>query len=229
VGRIHFRTFVGILLFALGLSGFTIRQAAGPDVDPPPPPIPPQDIPYLWHVEYDGPEHKGEEAKWVAVDAAGYVYVAGDVERAAAGDAQNYTDILTMKISPSGQILWSHLYNHRKAPDLLSWESSRGIVVDANGFVYVTGEDLYSTQCAFYTLRYTPVGQLDWERCFPVYRPSDTDIQAGGISIDGTPCMSPAGAISRWSNTPWMGMRSGTAARRWEASFIEVDQNGLSI
>ncbi|MCC3155358.1 SBBP repeat-containing protein [Hymenobacter sp. BT770] len=110
----------------------------------------------LWDRLYNGPANLIDEAKDLAVDGQGNVYVTGD----------SWGQYGTLKYGPDGTLLWERL--HRGAGNRIDEVSA--LAVDAQGNVYVTGEGYtdptkpYTTDVSCITLKYGPDGTLLWER-----------------------------------------------------------------
>ncbi|MDZ7269889.1 MAG: SBBP repeat-containing protein [candidate division KSB1 bacterium] len=84
-----------------------------------------------WVQIYDGPGKDWDEARALAVDAAGNFYVTGQ----SAGDETTGADYATVKYSSTGQELWVARYSSSgKQAD-----GAADVAVDAAGNVYVTG------------------------------------------------------------------------------------------
>jgi Secretion system C-terminal sorting domain/Beta-propeller repeat len=83
-----------------------------------------------WQVSVDGGQDLVDVAKAVAVDASGYVYVAGYVTSA------TRRDFVTKKYDGSdGSEIWSTTYNGAKNDD----DEGTDIAIDNNGNIFVTG------------------------------------------------------------------------------------------
>ncbi|MDH5694137.1 MAG: SBBP repeat-containing protein, partial [Gammaproteobacteria bacterium] len=84
----------------------------------------------VWVKRYNGPGNSADEAKAIAVDGAGNVYVTG--KSAGSGTSNDYA---TIKYNPAGDTLWVKRYN---GPGNGS-DVAYAIAVDGTGNVYVTG------------------------------------------------------------------------------------------
>jgi hypothetical protein len=82
----------------------------------------------LWTNRYNGPANKDDDAKAVAVDASGNVFVTGYSDIGGG----NY-DYATVAYSNSGVPLWTNLYGPGSAG------SDARIAVDGSGNVFVAG------------------------------------------------------------------------------------------
>ena len=94
------------------------------------------------------------------MDAAGNVYITGVSARA----YPNNWDIVTIKYNAAGVQQWMQTYDGPGNSTGADWDEGRDIAVDAQGYVYVTGFSVSSTDYDYITLRYTPQGALDWEQ-----------------------------------------------------------------
>jgi len=100
----------------------------------------------------------------MVLDKSGNIYLTGNTG--------NPTDIITLKYSPSGNLLWSKIYN---GPGNREDEAVR-IVVDDSGFVYVVGETFDFIEFNNYlTIKYSSKGELLWNREFN-FGDSTTDV-----------------------------------------------------
>jgi len=86
-----------------------------------------------WVKRYKGPGNLWDEAKAIAVDGSGYVYVTGYSTGSSTGG-----DYATVKYSSSGVRQWKKRYNGKGN----GYDKATSIAVDGSGNVYVTG---YST------------------------------------------------------------------------------------
>ena len=107
-----------------------------------------------WVTRYDGTASSYDEAKAIAVDNSGNVYVAGTSLGMGTGN-----DFATIKYDSAGQQQWVALYNDFDNPD----EQLNAMTIDGSGNVYVTGWSgiLYSYHdCT--TIKYNSAGQEQW-------------------------------------------------------------------
>lgn len=90
----------------------------------------------LWGAAFGGP---GDQTPWgVAADSAGNVIIAGELKGSAGFGGQEMTsagggDVLVVKLSPSGEVLWSRKYGDGQD------QSARAVAVDGGGNVLVAG------------------------------------------------------------------------------------------
>ena len=110
----------------------------------------------LWVSNYAAP---GKDLDWVsgmAVDQGGNVYLVGTTYR----NGDIYTrDMLTIKLGPDGKLKWAKRYDGPAH----GGDSGRGLALDRDGNVYVSGYAASSATAAdFLTIKYTPAGKRLW-------------------------------------------------------------------
>ena len=169
----------------------------------------------LWEARYNGSDSSYEEAKDVAVDAAGNVAVTG---RSFNNSGQS--DYATVKYAAaSGQQLWASRYNSPAAGD----EQAVSLAVDATGNVAVTGiSNTSSIDSDYATLKYDATsGQPLWEARYTDALAINNDDQAKDIAVDAAGNVyvtgSSAGSGSRYDYATIKYSASG--AKLWEARY----------
>ncbi|WP_375433978.1 SBBP repeat-containing protein [uncultured Hymenobacter sp.] len=140
-----------------------------------------------WESSYNGPGNSYDEAKDVAVDAAGNVAVTG---RSFNGSGQS--DYATVKYAAaSGRQLWEARYNRPVNSD----EAPASLTVDAAGNVVVTGYTggRSNTDSDYAALTYAAAtGQLLWQAHYSgirirAYQPTGFAVDAvGNVYVTGT-------------------------------------------
>ncbi len=133
-----------------------------------------------WVRRYDGPGHGDDWATALAVDSAGNVYVAG-VSAADTGSVN--LDFVTLKYRPNGDTAWV------RRRDFGGNDAPTGLVVDAGGNVYVTGEG--NGQLA--TIAYDSTGRVRWNKLY------GNQAYAGGAGMDGQGNVLICGSVLRAS------------------------------
>jgi len=128
-----------------------------------------------WPARYNG--SSDDQAKAVAVDAAGNVYVTGF-----SVGSDGYQDYLTIKYNSSGKRQWLARYNGPGKHN----DAAQALAVDVAGNVYVTGYcyNKSGTSTFYATLKYNSTGVLQWAR---TYNDSlgNGDDKAVAIAVDG--------------------------------------------
>jgi hypothetical protein len=109
---------------------------------------------FAWATPYDGPGHGPDVATSMAVSPAGAVYVAGQATRAGS------RDLVVLKFSSAGELLWQRFIGGASGPDKAS-----ALVLDRSGNVLVAG--WYSrpgSRADAALAKYTPGGKRLWLR-----------------------------------------------------------------
>ncbi|OGU81157.1 MAG: hypothetical protein A2W11_04660 [Ignavibacteria bacterium RBG_16_35_7] len=108
----------------------------------------------LWEARYDGPGHFRDEAKWLAIDNSGNVYVTGSSR---SGVQAGTEDFATLKYNSNGVQQWAAIYNGPAN----STDAAVKVAVDISGNVYVTGYS-YGTYIDYTTIKYNSNGVQQW-------------------------------------------------------------------
>jgi hypothetical protein len=120
----------------------------------PSPVTPNGDVYEAWVTRYNGTGTGYDEAKAVAVDNSGSVYVAGSTF-----GLGTINDYATIKYNSAGEQQWVALYNEFAHPD----EQLNAMTIDASGNVYVTGgSGLYNVPYVCTTIKYNSAGDQQW-------------------------------------------------------------------
>jgi uncharacterized delta-60 repeat protein len=107
-----------------------------------------------WVRRYNGAGNGHDTPRAIAVDAEGNVYVTGS-----SYVGGSYDDYATIKYSPAGKRLWLRTYDNLGGEDV-----PRGMAVDGQGNVYVTGKSMGPLDPDFATIKYAPDGTELWVR-----------------------------------------------------------------
>ncbi len=142
----------------------------------------------LYHKSFDGPGNNSDIPYSITTDASGNAYVTGYSK----GDSlPGSEDILTIKISPSGSILWNQIYNGSGN----GIDQGISITTDNKGNVYVGGgSDRGNVNLIYALLKYNAGGNLQWTKnysasnisedfIYDVKLDEDDNIYVTGISI----------------------------------------------
>jgi uncharacterized delta-60 repeat protein len=109
-----------------------------------------------WTARYNGGGNGYDDANAMALDDSGNVYVTGR-----SADTTNSVDCTTIKYNTHGEEQWVAIYHDINSNRYIG----RAIVVDNNGYIYVTGEVRGSTNdidCI--TIKYDMNGDTVWAR-----------------------------------------------------------------
>ena len=161
-----------------------------------------------WAAVYNGTNN--DEARALAVDPGGDVYVAG-VTVTAAG-----SDFLTIRYTTTGAVDWDELYNTGGS----SLDEACAIILDTSG-PRVFGVSMVGSSLDFRTVRYNPAGHLSWAVAHgvPTNR-SDVAIaiavdSSGGVVIGGN---SQGGTITDQSSFIHLVGYNNSGDEQWAAS-----------
>ncbi len=112
----------------------------------------------LWAAQYNGPANSVDEAKALAVDSLGNVYVTGQ----SFISSTIRDDYVTIKYDSNGLQLWRINYNGPLTP-YGGADEVMDLAVDSSGYVYVTGaSEGSSTGSDYATIKYSPDGNQLW-------------------------------------------------------------------
>lgn len=126
----------------------------------------------LWARSYNGTANRNDEGTGIYVDAYGNVYVVGFAEF-----NSKATDVVVLKYSPEGNLLWNLPYAKTSDPLI---DKGLAIAADMNGFIYVTGYTTnYDGKKDIFVNKYSSAG-LIWTS---ELEDGGTDLDAQGLSI----------------------------------------------
>ncbi len=124
----------------------------------------------LWTNRYNGPGNNLDEAKALAVDDAGNVFVTGHSYSSTTSSSADYA---TIKYASSGVPLWTNRYTFSGS----SVDQATGIAVNSGGTTYVTGV----SSGDYLTIAYSGAGTPLWTNRF---KPSSSTDQPTAILLD---------------------------------------------
>ena len=181
----------------------------------------------LWLKRYNGPGNGYDQARAIAVDSAGNVYVTGD--SAGSGHSLDYA---TVKYSSAGKQLWVRRYRGGNA---------YAIAVDSSGNVYVTGSIWVSSTVTDYaTIKYSSTGKQLWVRKYN--GPANYNDIASAIAVDSagnvyvTGCSEESNRLYDYATIKYSGAGKELWAKRYNgpgqgfdddrATAVAVDSSG---
>ena len=166
-----------------------------------------------WVQRYNGPDNGNDNARHIAVDGSGNIYVTG--ESYGAGTGQDYA---TIRYNSDGVQQWLQRYNGPGNGD--DWASA--IAVDSLGNVYVTGRSWGSVTLGDYaTIKYNSDGVQQWVARYngPAGQGNDYD-GANAIALDNAGNIYITGS-SYGADMAWDG---GMA---WDYATIKYNSDGV--
>ncbi len=130
----------------------------------------------VWVQRYNGPGNGDDEARSIAVDGLGNVYVTGYSKGSAPGP-----DYATIKYNSTGSQLWVQRYNG----PVNGYANAYSIAIDGLGNVYVTGRSYGGGVGYDYaTIKYNSTGAVQWVQRYNGTA-NDND-EAYSITVDGS-------------------------------------------
>lgn len=161
-----------------------------------------------WVARYDG-AGDWDEAKDIAVDASGNVYVTGYVQ------GSNY-DCVTVKYDSDGNEQWARTYDRGDR------DMGNAIAVDGNGNVYVTGysydiPDADETRNDYATVKYDSDGNEQWAAIYD--GPANGDDYARAIAVDGSGNVYVTGQSADTNNDYATVKYNSSGTQQWAARY----------
>lgn len=186
----------------------------------------------VWASQYDGPDSNYDEARSIAVDAAGNVYVTGTSQTLVLTN-YNYS---TVKYNSSGVQQWAKNYNGT-GDDV---DRANIVKLDAAGNVYVTGKSVGAGADAedAFTIKYDNAGTTKWTAR---YNGPSADYDEGkDLAVDATGNVYITGyTYTAGANNDYMTIKyDSTGTQQWitkyngtgnnadQAAALEIDNSG---
>ena len=113
-----------------------------------------------WVVRYNGRGNEVDDARAIAVDGAGNIYVTG---YSTSGHDEPSADCATFKYDPAGNELWVAYYDGSENQN--GFDGGEAIAVDSSGNIYVAGGSSRSGSSLYQdytTIKYDPAGDQLW-------------------------------------------------------------------
>jgi uncharacterized delta-60 repeat protein len=181
----------------------------------------------LWTNFYSGPGNGADQATALAVGPDGNVYVTGN----SVGINGN-ADYLTLAYSSAGVPLWTNRYGNTASSD----DQAKGIAVDNNGNVFVSGTSSgVGTSSDYATVAYSAAGVPLWTNRYggnSIDEASAIVVDGGGnilVTGDSSGAASYDYATIKYSNAGvplWTNRYNGPSSGSDAAKAIAVDTNG---
>ncbi len=183
-----------------------------------------------WVRRYNGPGNYFDEARALAVDGSGNIYVIG-----VSYGSGTSADCATIKYLPTGDTAWVRRYNGPvNANDV-----AHRLAVDSSGNVYVIGYSFGSgTDDDYATIKYLPNGDTAWLRRYN--GPGNSVDRAYNLALDGSENVYVTGysfgsgtnadyAILKYlpnGDTAWVRRYNGPGNEYDESGTIALDDSG---
>jgi uncharacterized delta-60 repeat protein len=184
-----------------------------------------------WVKRYNGPANGDDEARAIAVDGSGNVYVTGRSERPKTG-----TDFVTIKYNAAGLQKWVAHFSGPGADD----DSANSLALDTSGGIYVTGTiqtPLSDRDCA--TLKYNAAGLRQWVKRYN--GPGNSADRGIAVAVDtaGRVCVAATSpesandfAVLQYTSAgaeQWVSRYNGPYGGQDEVEAMAVDGSGNVI
>ncbi len=188
----------------------------------------------LWFRSYNGTANGNDNMTSITMDVSGNAVITGSSVGAGTG-----LDIVTIKYSQSGDILWER----RFTTPTVNIEEGKDITGDNFGNIFVTGTTTgFSTSYDFMTLMYSPAGDLIWSKNYNGPGTNNFDeprsitadyignVYVTGLS-QGTGTMDDIVIIkyNSMGNEVWVNRYNSAANRNDIANNISLDNSGNLI
>jgi hypothetical protein len=177
----------------------------------------------LWVARYNGTGNDNDNAKALAVDDLGYVYVTG----CSLGDG-TYSDYVTIKYDSNGNECWVARYNGPDNDD----DCARAIGVDDSGNVYVTG----TSWAGYSTVKYDPNGNQLYVGYYPGFGGYDLAIDdSDNLYVTGYSWYNGTGhdyttiKYDPNGNKQWVARYNGPRNDYDWASSVKLDSRGIYV
>jgi len=181
-----------------------------------------------WIRRYNGPGNDNDEARAIAIDGFGNIYVSGY----STGSGTGY-DFATIKYYPNGDTAWVRRYNESgNFPDYVE-----AMTVDCSGSIYVTGGSYNSVNdWGYVTIKYYPNGDTAWVRrydgsvkgtdfAFDIAVDCSSNVYVTGYSWDSK-TLDDYATIKYYPNGDTAWVRKFSSAGWDEAHAIAIDDSG---
>ncbi len=157
----------------------------------------------LWTRTIDGSRNSNDEAKAIAADNAGNIYVAGNLN-----NKISYLDYTIVKYNPEGVLKWVKSYNGTADDD----DEVIDIATDNKGYVYATGH-LYNSSQGYdiLTVKTDSTGNEQWISQYN--NPDDWSDKSQKLVVD------------KWGNTYVTGT-SDRDATAYDVLLLKYDSSG---
>jgi uncharacterized delta-60 repeat protein len=134
-----------------------------------------QSVDTAWVARYNGTGNASDNARAIATDDSGYIYVTGE-----SWDGTTALDYVTVKYKPNGDTVWVRRYNGPTNGD----DYATAIAVDNSFYIYVSGRSPSSvTNSDYATIKYNSNGDTAWVKRYN--GPGNSTDGALDLAVDG--------------------------------------------
>lgn len=177
----------------------------------------------VWTRRYSGPLNRSDEARDVAVDASGNVYVTGSSDDETNESNFDDHDVTTVKYDSAGNQIWVRRYDAAEN-DVEGGEGGNAVAVDAAGNVYVAG---YSSGGfdTYVVVKYDAAGNELWARN---YNAGNGDAIATALVVDASGNVHVTGqsATEGYTETQYSTIKYKTdGTQLWARSYSNADKD----
>ncbi|MBK8983681.1 MAG: SBBP repeat-containing protein [Ignavibacteria bacterium] len=188
----------------------------------------------LWHKTYNGTANGNDNMTSIAADVSGNAVITGTSVGAGSG-----LDIVTIKYSPSGDVIWERWFT----TSTVNIEEGKAITSDNLGNIFVTGTSTgFSTSYDYMTIMYSTAGDLIWSKNYngpgsnnfdeprSIAADNNGNVYVAGLS-QGTGTMDDI-VIVKYNysgNEVWVNRFNSAADRNDVANNISLDNSGNII
>ncbi|MBK9332671.1 MAG: SBBP repeat-containing protein [Ignavibacteria bacterium] len=188
----------------------------------------------LWHKTYNGTANGNDNMTSIAADVSGNAVITGTSVGAGSG-----LDIVTIKYSPSGDLIWER----RFTTSTVNIEEGKAVTSDNLGNIFVTGTSTgFSSSYDYMTIMYSPAGDLIWSKNYngpgsnnfdeprSIAADNNGNVYVAGLS-QGTGTMDDIVIIkyNYSGNEVWVNRFNSAANRNDVANNISLDNSGNII